>query len=571
MSLRYDVVIIGAGNAGLTAACRASIMGLKCLVIEKNNTVGGAAASFVRGRFEFEASLHEIPDFGPGEHKGILGHLFDELGIKMEWLGIPDAYRYIVAEVGNESKHLMDFTVPHGRDEFTEYMESQVPGSTPSVRLFFEAADLVNNCVEYLGKSRGKPDPQLLNTEHAEAMKIMSLGTGEFFRTIKMPQKAIDIISAYWPYQGSDIETIDASRYLLMADSYFSGGAYMPKMRSHEIANELEKVARKKGCDFWYNTEVTKILTKDGAVCGAETSNGLSVEACAVISNAFPDTVYDKLLDNKSLIPEYELKKANAREFGFRAFVLYLGLDASPEELGIKDYTVFMYPSTDTQEIFNLVREDDLSGEMLALNLTATCINIINPDATPPGTSHFALTSAYVTNIWDTVSPAEYNKIKHRVANAMLDRYEKVMGIDIRSHIEEVSIASPVTFARYLGTPQGSVYGYHSSTWDGMSARTLAGGGELTVPGLFFVGAHGNRLSGFLPTLTGGDITARQVMGYVMSGGESHGQSGPPKVGNLGGPPKGAGPGGPGKLGGPPQGAGPGGSGRQQGAGGERS
>ena len=559
MSLKYDVVIIGAGNAGLTAACRASIMGLKCLVIEKNNTVGGAAASFVRGRFEFEASLHEIPDFGTGENRGILGHLFDDLGIKMEWLSIPDAYRFIVSEVGNESDHLMDFTVPHGRDKFTEYMEKHVPGSTPSVRLFFESADLVGRCVEYLGQSRGNPDPQILNTEHAEAMKIMSLGTGEFLRTIKMPQKAIDIISAYWPYQGSDIETIDASRYLLMADSYFSGGAYMPKMRSHEIANELEKVARKKGCDFWYNTEVTKILTRDGAVCGVETSNGLTVEACAIVSNAFPDTVYAKLLDNKSLIPAYELKKANARKFGFRAFVLYLGLDATPEELGIKDYTVFMYPTTDTMALFNKVCEDDLSGEMIALNLTATCINIVNPDATPPGTSHFALTSAYTSDIWETVSPEEYGKIKRRVANAMLNRYEKVMGIDIRSHIEEVSIASPVTFARYLGTPQGSVYGYHSSYWDGMSARTMVGGGELTVPGLFFVGAHANRLSGFLPTLTGGDITARQVMGYVMSGGDSHGK---------GGPPKGAGPGGPPNA---PRPGMPGGPGASQGAGGGRS
>ena len=53
------MVIIGAGNSGLMAACRASKMGLKVLCIEKHNLEGGAAQSFVRGRFEFEASLHE--------------------------------------------------------------------------------------------------------------------------------------------------------------------------------------------------------------------------------------------------------------------------------------------------------------------------------------------------------------------------------------------------------------------------------------------------------------------------------------------------------------------------------
>ena len=81
-------------------------------------------------------------------------------------------------------------------------------------------------------------------------------------RAVKMPQKIQDIIGAYWPYQGSDLETIDASRYLLMTEGYFLAGAYMPKLRSHEIANAIQKRAREMGCDFWYETEVTKILTK---------------------------------------------------------------------------------------------------------------------------------------------------------------------------------------------------------------------------------------------------------------------------------------------------------------------
>ena len=44
MSNKYDLVIVGGGNGGMMAACRASMMGLKTLVIEKHNMVGGAAA-----------------------------------------------------------------------------------------------------------------------------------------------------------------------------------------------------------------------------------------------------------------------------------------------------------------------------------------------------------------------------------------------------------------------------------------------------------------------------------------------------------------------------------------------
>ena len=63
----YDVVVVGAGNGGLTAAIRVLQGGYSCLVLEKHNLPGGFATSFKRGRFEFEASLHELNDFGSPE------------------------------------------------------------------------------------------------------------------------------------------------------------------------------------------------------------------------------------------------------------------------------------------------------------------------------------------------------------------------------------------------------------------------------------------------------------------------------------------------------------------------
>ncbi len=56
----YDVIVIGAGNGGLAAAATTAKMGLKTLLLERHNIPGGSATSFVRGRFEFEPSLHEM-------------------------------------------------------------------------------------------------------------------------------------------------------------------------------------------------------------------------------------------------------------------------------------------------------------------------------------------------------------------------------------------------------------------------------------------------------------------------------------------------------------------------------
>jgi len=346
---KYDLVVVGAGNGGLMAGCRASQMGLKTLVIEKHNLPGGCATSFRRGRFEFEASLHELTDFGEGPARGDLGRLFDELGIKLKWLSIPDAYRIVVA--GNKGIEL-DATVPHGRGKFISYMESKCPGCTPALNRLFDVCVEIDKGLEYVGMSRGKPDPAVLRSKYGNFARLAGATVMDVWKAIELPQRCIDILSAYWPYQGADLNTLDAIRYMKMLDGYVTNGAYMPKMRSHEISVAIEKRARQFGCDFWYNRKVTKITTNRGHISGVITDDGESVQTDYVISNIFPNVVYGKLLDNPSLVPEYEMKKANTRTFGGRGFTILMGLDKSPEELGIKDYAVFISTSADSAVMY---------------------------------------------------------------------------------------------------------------------------------------------------------------------------------------------------------------------------
>jgi phytoene dehydrogenase-like protein len=74
----YDAIVIGAGNGGLTAAVTLAGKGIRTLLLERHNLPGGFATSFVRGRFEFEPSLHEIADFGPPDDKGSVRKLLED-------------------------------------------------------------------------------------------------------------------------------------------------------------------------------------------------------------------------------------------------------------------------------------------------------------------------------------------------------------------------------------------------------------------------------------------------------------------------------------------------------------
>ena len=81
----YDVIVIGAGNGGLAAAATCAKEGLSTLLLERHNIPGGSASSFVRGRFEFEPSLHELCGVGAPDKSGQVEGMFDRLGGDVDW------------------------------------------------------------------------------------------------------------------------------------------------------------------------------------------------------------------------------------------------------------------------------------------------------------------------------------------------------------------------------------------------------------------------------------------------------------------------------------------------------
>ena len=502
---KYDAVVIGAGNGGLVAAIRLLQGGAKVLLVEKHNLPGGFATSFRRGRFEFEASLHELNDFGTKDNAGDVRDLFDSLGVtdKIDWMEIPEAYRVIV-----RSENL-DATMPFGVDAFIAKMESYVPGSTPSMRKFFDLAEEVRLAQAYTSAQNGKADSKVMVSQYGNFVRSGSYSVNEVLKTLKMPQKAIDILSAYWCYLGANLNDMSFVHYASMVNRYIRRGASMPKMRSHEISLALVSRILELGGDVLFNTEAVKILQdeKDGGVAGVVLDDGTQIETRHVVANCAPHLVFGTMMDKVS---EKDVRATNARKFAGRGFTMFLGLNRTADELGVENHNYFLYDTSDTVKQYDLMRSIRTNTAQATV-----CLNRAYPECSPKGTCMMYFTTLYMSDDWGNVKAEDYFKTKDMVANMFIDRFEKDTGAKIRDSIEEISVATPMTYARYCGHPQGVIYGYESQYWDGLMPRLQMMGEDHTVRGLRFAGGYSMRLSGYSSAYFSGDISGRQTVGDI--------------------------------------------------------
>jgi len=505
MSKDYDVIVIGAGNGGLVSAATTAKSGLKTLVLEQHNLPGGSASSFVRGRFEFDPSLHEIAGIGSKEKPGNIRKMLDSLGVDVDWVEIPDAYRYITTE-GKP----FDITMPTGIEAFIEKMEQYVPGSRPKMEQYIELCREGYEAVRYISSKNA--DPEVLRRDYPNFLKLSTLSANEGFKAMEMPEDCKRNLETYWSYLGVNLDHMSFIQYNLMILLYVEDGAHIPKRRSHELAAGLEKSILDNGGEIWYNTMAEKMIVKDGKVVGVTTPRG-DIYAKQVISSCSPHIVYNKMMDKKD-VPDYEIRLTNAHHYDIMGCIIYVGLNRSNKELGLNDYAYFIGPTTDSVQLFKDMSSVDTNNFQICL-----CLNAANPGCSPEGTSMLAITCLFTENSWDSVTPETYVPFKNKFAKKVLENLEKVTGANILEHIEEIEIATPVTFARYLRTPKGTIFGYLSDTWDGLIPRALTLKEDTTrIPGLRFTGGHGFQGIGYNSSMLTGRTIANMAINDIKGG-----------------------------------------------------
>ena len=519
MRKNYDVIVIGAGNGGLAAAANCSKAGLSTLLLERHNIPGGSASSFVRGRFEFEPSLHELSGVSATDEIGSVEEMFQRLNADVQWHRHDSTFRLVVpAKPGdtdvfvneNGVKVTVDARMPIGFEAFSRKLDEIVPGSYESsmkafdlaVRMF-KALDALSKPKELIGSLKDMPD----------IMRMVSHTVTEALNSLGMPKKAQDIFNTYWCYMGSPASQFDFLYYMAVLHGYVKNGTGLPHLRSHEMSLALDKSIRAYGGEIWYNSEATKIIMKDGKPAGVVVNGEKEIYAKYIICNSYPQAVFHDLIDKKD-IPEKQLKMLNARKTAATLTTVYLGMNVTKEELGISDYSFFIAPDSDSDKQFEAI-QGFKSGYCII-----NCLNEIIPDCTPEGTCQLFLTTMTFGDVMKGVKPQDYKKFKTEVARDMIETCEKALNISIMPYIEEIEIALPPTFVRYLNTPLGTPYGFMLEKWDSMLPRTIQYLGDQPYDNFFFCGASQERGDGYCCAYYTGEKAAGLVIKAMQKEGK---------------------------------------------------
>lgn len=496
----YDAIVIGSGNAGLTAATALQRGGANTLLLERHNIPGGCATSFVRGDFEFEVALHQLSGMGTDEQPFVMRQIFDQLGImdKLEVVVEHDLYRMVLPGE-------IDITLPADWDGIQQLLIERFPEEAENIPGFFALVEAVSmESFINVPQLQRNNDPEFLNGQCSHYKQYGLRPAKDVFHEFFSDADLIAILGAYWCYLGvatKDLPFVD------LAVMIYAYAKFMPthiKGGSQAISSALLESFQEAGGTALFNCGAEKILTQNGKIRGVIAEDGETYLSTTVVSNASPIHTYHELLDMPKA-PDQVGQDLKSRRLGTSAFVLYVGTDCPPETLGIENASTFIVQDRDEENALKTMATLDAPSSIMV-----TCYNLEDPDFAPPGKSSLSILCLQYGEPWESVSEDDYAATKYELAAKLIERAEQVYP-GIREHLEEIEVATPLTMMRYLNTPGGAIYGFDQNTQDGALFRE-----RMDAIGGLYVASAWHGMGGFQPTYMSGNSTARAALKYIQ-------------------------------------------------------
>ena len=326
--MKYDVIVVGGGHNGLVAACYLAKGGLKTLVLERREVIGGGT--------ELD---HATGPFS--------AQVIADLNLKVELI-TPRA-RVLALSADGRSLCIYNNDTAATVREIEKFSAKDAKSYPDFVESFARIGRVLAPLLRMTPPAIDQPTTSDLLQLGKIGLAFRGLGKKDEYRLLRWgPMAVADLVSEWFEtellratvavrgIQGAFAGPWSAGTSLgLLWQAAMDGSAIGPstsvKGGMSALAQALADAAKAAGAEIRTAAEVARI---EGAK--VVLANGEEVEARAVVSNADPRTTFLKLVDPVELDPNFLLKMRNYRAPGTVAKI-NLKLSGVPEFRGVDD------------------------------------------------------------------------------------------------------------------------------------------------------------------------------------------------------------------------------------------
>ena len=484
-----QVIVIGAGVAGLASAIRMACRGFQVKVFEKNSFPGGKLHHFEKDGFKFDAG----PSLFTRPH--LIEELFALAGEPIEpyfsYEKLPVSCHYFYEEgpmvkaYADSELLALELALKHGEKEsdIIRYLQK-------ANRLFNQVGNIF--LTHSLHKASTLQDaaigPAIAATSWKHLFRSMHSLNQSSFRN----PKTVQLFDRYATYNGSN--PYSAPGMLTMISHLeHNEGSFYPKGGMISITKALYKLAQKLGVEFYFDRPVTRIILSAGKAVGVEVG-GEVVPANLVISNVDVYFTYLRLLQQQEAA-----KKILQQERSSSAMIFYWGIRQSFPQLSL--HNIF-FSGNYQLEFDHLFKHKTLYEDpTVYINITSKCEPGVQA---PEGMENWFVMINVPANVGQ-----DWELFRQQSRERIIAKLSRILGVSVEDLIVSETVADPVSIESLTDSYSGSLYGTSSNSK--LAAFLRHPNFSNQIPGLYFVGGSVHPGGGIPLCLSSAAITEKII------------------------------------------------------------